>query len=797
MDFKRNNKFLVEQSEINRIVQKFKVSQDVAQVLLMRGFNDDEQIQKFLYPQISDMHDPYLFKDMEKVVERIKNAIKTKEKILIFGDYDVDGITSSFILLDYFKSVGCKADTFLPNRYSDGYGLTHDAVNYVINQFNPSLIITVDCGISGYEEIEYIKSKGIDVIVTDHHDCPELIPNCLVIDAKIPNQTYPFRELCGAGVALKVVEALAGRDIALKYLPVCAIATVSDIVPLVDENRVIVKYGLDRPLNAFPDGIVALCKELKLGTKITSQDVSFKIAPKLNASGRMGDANHSLRLYIEKDRGTIKRLITQLLEYNTERQDLCNVVYVDCINELKKVNLADKKVIVLANKNWNIGILGIVAARITDEFKRPTFLLGEEGGFYKGSCRSIEGLNVHEVLTQLNDILTSFGGHVMAAGMTIAENKIDEFKTRLENIIETQYADKFFEPYYEYDLDIDVKDICIERLRGLEILEPYGCQNNIPTFKIQFEKGTITPMKKNSNHLTIQLPTINLLAFNSGQYFNLVSQSSVKECIAELWVDTFRGVSSCKGIVKHLQIAGVPNVGAERIGGEYIKQLALQSNGKKPIYSTYKKQDLDVLLNDTDNKIYGTLVIANTLQSYREFKALYADKYNIICNEYLNITDSCGYNTLCLCPSLENDYRNFNRIILLDSVLDEAYVVFLNENSNAKVLIPSSTPFLYAPFKMIDLSRKTFGEYFNLIKKSSKSCLVAFDDYNYFNKIKRTQHDLNYVQFVACLLTFKQLNLLEINDEIGNFYITLKSTAPTQLNQSQFYNKLELILKSY
>lgn len=791
------NKTQIDNSKINLISQKFKISKDVAELLLLRGIDNDDAIEKFLNPQIANMHDPFLFKDMDIVVKKIKHAIENNQRILIFGDYDVDGITSSYILLDYFTTIGCNVNTFLPNRYSDGYGLTSDAVKYVIKEYQPNLIITVDCGISGHDEIEYIKSQGIDVIVTDHHDCPEILPDCPIIDAKIPNQRYPFKELCGAGVALKVVEALAGRDFALKYLPVCAIATVSDIVPLVDENRIIVKHGLDKPLSVFPDGIIALCKELKLGNKLTSQDVSFKVAPKLNAAGRMGDANHSLQLYIEKDKNIIKKQVAKLLDYNLERQDLCNIVYVDCLRQINNVNLADKKVIVLANKNWNIGILGIVAARLTEEFKRPTFLMGEEGGFYKGSCRSIEGINVHNILTQLDDILTSYGGHVMAAGLTLAEENLEEFKTRLEQIVDNQYDESYFEPYQEYDLDIDINEVNIERLKALEILEPFGCQNPTPTFKFNFEKCTITPMKKNSNHLSIQLPNINLLAFNSGQYFNLVSQSGSKECIAELWIDTFRGNSSPKGIIKNIQISQSPNIGAERIGGEYIKQLALASNGKKPVYNTYKKEDLLNILNSNGSKLYGTLIIANTLQSYKQFCDEFGSAYHIICNEYLNITNCCGYNTLCLCPALNNDYQNFSRIILLDGVLDEAYIIYLNTKTNAQILIPNSVPFLFQPFKSIDLSRKTFGEYFNLFKKTSKMNLTAFDDYNYFNKLKRTKHDLNYVQFVACLLTFEQLELLTINDEMGNFSISMTSTTTTQLNKSKFYNKLELILKSY
>jgi len=797
MNFKKLNKVAYSLEKITEISNKFDVSRDVAEILLQRGYSDDLKITKFLNPSLSDMYDPFLFNDMDKVVERINDAIRNKEKILIFGDYDVDGITSSYILLDYFRSIGCSADTFLPNRYSDGYGLTYDAVNYVISEFSPQLIITVDCGISGVEEVEYIKSRGIDVIVTDHHDCPEILPKCLIIDAKLPNQRYPFRELCGAGVALKLVEALSNRDTAQKYLPVCAIATVSDIVPLVDENRVIVSHGLNAPLKAFPDGIVALCKELKLGNKLTSQDISFKLAPKLNASGRMGDANHSLKLYLESDRNKIKNLITQLLQYNTDRQELCNMVYVDCIRQLKNINLSDKKAIVLYNDNWNIGILGIVAARITDEFRRPTFLLGREGEYYKGSSRSIEGINVHNVLSKLQNILTSFGGHVMAAGMTIHMDHIEEFSQRVEAVINEEYDDTYFEPFYEYDLDISVKEISIERLRALNVLEPYGCQNAVPNFRLMFDKATVSPMKNNASHLTVQLPTVNLLAFNSGKYFNLLSQSGKKDCIAELLIDTFRGNSSCKGIIKHLEIADAPNIGEERVGGEYIKQLSLRADGVASKYQTYNKHNLINLLEESKGKLYGTLIIANTLKSYKEFCEHYAEKYHIICYEYLNLTNNCGYNTICLCPRIQNDYHNYSRIILLDSVLDEAYLVYLNSCTDAQIFLPSSAPFVYSPFKFIDISRKVFGEYFNIIKKASKSNLIALDDYNYFNKLKKIQKDLNYVQFVACVLTFAELGLLQITDEFGKYSIKMINKPATQLNNSSFYNKLELILKSY
>lgn len=797
MEFKKINNKKIDLERVKQISQKFSVTEPVAELLLLRNFETDAEIEKFLNPSIDDMHDPFLFDNMQKVVDKIKKAMDENKRILVFGDYDVDGISASYILVDFFDSIGYKVDVFLPNRYVDGYGLTMDTANKVLEMFRPELIITVDCGISGVEEVEYLKSKGVDIIITDHHECGETLPDCLIVDAKVPSENYPFKEMCGAGVALKLAWALSDRDTALKYLPVCAIATVSDIVPLLDENRAIVQIGLSRPLSDFPLGLVELMKELKIGKNITSQDISFKLAPKINAAGRMGDAQHSLDIYLEKDKSKLPKMINKLLNYNTERQDICNLVYADCIKELKNINLSDRKVIAIAKDNWNIGILGIVAARISEEFNRPTFLLGLEGDLYKGSCRSVAGINIHEVLTELKDLLTSFGGHTMAAGMSISKENFAEFAERVNKIVDEKYDDSVFVPSSEYDCEIDVKDINSNFILAFERLQPFGCQNPTPVFKFKFDKSTCNPMKNNPNHITVQLPNITLLAFNLPKYFNLISQSSLKECLATLTVDTFRNTKTCKGIIKSIQLCEAPNISAERIGGEYIKQLSMSPLGLRAKYSTYNRASLDELLFKQKSAYYGTLIIANTLQSYRDFISKSSFSEHIICHEYLNLTNDNGYNTICLCPNAENDYSNFSRIVLLDSVLDEGYIVELNKNTKAEIFIPQNSPFLYTPFKSLDLSRKVFGNYYNIFKQASKQKLVAFDDFNYFNKLKRTHKDINYVQFVACVETFRQLDILNINDIIGEYSISINNGISSKLEKSQFYNKLELIMKTY
>ena len=788
----------IKQTDIERVCSRFSLAPQVAKLLLMRGISSDKQIEEFLNPNEGQFHDPMLLQDMEQVVARIRRAIESKERVNIFGDYDVDGITATAVLIDYFKGMGLEVSHFLPNRYTDGYGLTIDAIDRVLKDFNPSLIITVDCGISCAKEVEYIKSRGVDVIVTDHHDIPEVLPDCLTIDAKIPNQKYPFNELCGAGVAFKIVHALSGLEEAKKHLAIVALATVSDIVPLLDENRAIVALGLKGSQHTLPLGIRLLAEDLKLKGDLTASDISFKIAPKINASGRMGNAEHSLKLYTEQNKPELLKIIAGLHEYNTERQDLCNLVHVDCVRQLASQNMANIKAIILTGEDWNIGILGIVAARISEEYNRPTFLLGRDGDEYRGSSRSISNMNIHDLLTKLKDCLESFGGHPMAAGLTIHKDKINEFIARANVLISSTYPDECFIPFKTYDLDVKLEHINSEYIESFNSLEPFGFGNPKPVFRTEFSKCAVSTLKKFPQHLTIQLSNLGILGFSMSEYFNMISQSATKEALLELQVTYYRGIGTPKGILRDIKLKGTPNVTSERIGGEYIKQLSLASNGKKPVYGYYNKYELAEIVNkEFRNALYGTLFLANTRQSYNEFLEHNPFVKNIVCFEFLNFTNNNGYNTICLCPSLENHYKNFNRIILLDSVLDEAYIIHLNEVSNAQVLIPQSSPFLYAPFKSIDLSRKTFGEYFNIIKTADKQRINGIDEYNFFNKLKKIHKDLNYVQFVACLITFEQLGFIKVTTTYGEFSVSVLNGVTGKLENSKFYAKLELIMKTY
>ncbi|MBR4124017.1 MAG: DHH family phosphoesterase, partial [Clostridia bacterium] len=321
-------------SEINNFAKANNLSFNMAKLLMQRGIDTDQKFIKFTSPCLQDLRDPFLLSGMRDCHNRIQKAIDKNERVLIFGDYDVDGISAVTIMHKFLKDKISNLFYFLPNRYEDGYGLSIDCSKKIIEQYNPQLIITVDCGISCEKEVEYIKSQGVDIIVTDHHEIPEILPSTIVVDPKLPNQQYGFDGLCGAGVAMKVIETFVGRDSLDEYLPVCAIATISDIVPLVDENRAIVKLGLKKQ-NLLPEGIKMLITECKI-PDLNSQAVSFKLAPKLNATGRMGNAYFSLDLFISDDEQTLNNSLKKVIELNVTRQKLSQQIYDECIEIVKK-----------------------------------------------------------------------------------------------------------------------------------------------------------------------------------------------------------------------------------------------------------------------------------------------------------------------------------------------------------------------------------------------------------------------------------------------------------------------------
>ena len=512
---------------VKQIAKEHNISELLARILINRGIVEEEAIRIFLNPKRDDFHNPFLILDMEKATKRIIKAIKNKEKTIIYGDYDVDGITSITVLKQFLEERGLDVDYYIPNRLEEGYGLNKEAVQEIAKK-EYTLMITVDCGISGIEEIDFANSKGIETIVTDHHEQLDTLPNAYaIINPKRKDNTYPFRELAGVGVVFKLIQALSlelGLDEKeyLKYLEIVCIGTISDIVPLINENRVIAKLGLMLVKCTKNIGLRELIKET--GYKnINSTMISFGIAPRINACGRMGKQEEALQLFLTKDVEKAKEITKHLEKYNVERQETEKSIFNQAMQKLEKEDLENISSIVLAGENWHHGVIGIVASRITEKYFKPTILICIERNEGKGSGRSIPGFDLHQALVDSSKFLKKYGGHEMAVGLSLEKDKINDFKKNFEKISENKNVKQLI-PVINIDCEIMKKDLNKETIEQIKLLEPFGEMNKQPLVVYKNLKIVSIRSLSEGKHLKLMLKddneTINAIGFNLGELTN-------------------------------------------------------------------------------------------------------------------------------------------------------------------------------------------------------------------------------------------------------------------------------------
>lgn len=776
---------------IEKMSGLFNLDKHLVSLLYSRGINTQEKLKKFLSPSMQDLYDPFLFEEMEKAVELIEKHIVNNSKILIFGDYDVDGISASAILLKYFQSRNCNVFNFMPNRYEDGYGLSIQTLTKIFSKNKPDLIITVDCGITAVEETEFIKSQNVDIIITDHHEPGEILPNSLIINPKT-SQSYPFHSLCGAGVALKLVQAMAGLSALTKFLPICAIATIADIVEMFDENRAIVYLGL-KDIKNLPAGIKRLMADCGLKEDCKASDIAFKLAPKINASGRMGSAETSLNLYMEENPQVIRKLSNQIINFNLQRQQLCDRVYNDVKNELKSVDIFKISAIVMSSAEWDSGILGIVSARIAEEYHRPTFLFSQIGDELIGSCRSVNGVNVHTLLISMSHLLTKFGGHPMAAGLTLKVENYDEF-IRLTNLYVAENLNKVdFLPTKGYDFALEPDEITIKLVEDIDRLEPCGHMNARPIFNFKLKNATISCLPKHPQHLVLSYSNFSLLAFNSSDMYYVLSGNTSCNLLADLNIDSYKASKRISGVVKSIDYEDIYRPqDNDIILAEYIKQLYYQLDGNYN-FINYNRDQLIRMLIDMDKNVYGTLIVANDYNTYINFKAVY-DSNNIFINRAFEINDETGLNTILLAPTNFKSFNTFSRIIFLDPVLNMGYICEIQKHTKSTIYLPHMHENPCSVVKNIDLSRSEFGRYFRLMQFACENKISGYYSYNLFKNILSKIKDkskYSYLQFICCLLTFKELGIIEVNE--NNTEILKINNKKNQLNASAFYNKLNAL----
>ena len=508
--------------EIIDIAKKHNISELLTKILVNRGITDDKEIDTFLNPTRNDFYDPYLMPDMDKAVERIIKAINNQEKVMIYGDYDVDGITSITVLKKFLEERGLKTGHYIPNRLEEGYGLNENAIRSIAEQ-KYTLMITVDCGISGIEEVELANQLGIETIITDHHEQSESLPNAYaIINAKRKDSQYPFRGLAGCGAVFKLIQAISLRlgleeKEFLKYLDIVCVGTISDIVPLVDENRVIAKLGLKLVAQTRNIGL----RELILQSgykKIDSNTISFGVAPRINACGRMGYQEEALDLFLTNNIEEARKITARLNSYNLERQTKEKDIFEQAIKELEKEDIEKLNTIVLSGDNWHHGVIGIVASKLTEKFYKPTILICFEDNIGKGSGRSLPGFDLHEALVETSAYLEKYGGHEMAVGLSLKKEKYNDFKLAFEEIAKSKNIQQII-PVIKINSIITAKDVNKKTIQDLEMLEPFGEKNKNPIFVYKNLKIDSIRALSEGKHLKLTLKDDNLLINAIG--FNL------------------------------------------------------------------------------------------------------------------------------------------------------------------------------------------------------------------------------------------------------------------------------------
>lgn len=550
----------IDNNEIERIEKNFNISKLVASIIAGKGLKTDEEIEVFLHPRRTDFHNPFLMPDMEKAANRIVEAIKNNEKVAIYGDYDVDGITSSTVLHRFLKDRGLNTNIYIPNRLCEGYGLNAEEIKKIAEEGH-TLMITVDCGITGKAEVELAKSLGIDTIVTDHHEPPEELPEAIaVVDCKRKDNKYPFRELAGVGVTFKLTQAISKilnlkEEENLKYLDIVCIGTISDIVPLVDENRTISKLGLMLLNQTKNVGLKVLLESLGY-KKIDSTTVSFGIAPRVNACGRMGHERVALELFLTDDVKRARELAKELNDFNTKRQEIEKRIFEEALEQIKNGQEEKNPCIILRKENWHHGVIGIVSSKITEMYFKPSILMAIEGEDCKGSGRSIPGFDIHEALEKCNKNIKQFGGHRMAIGITVESANFEAFKSSVLNYAKEKHIEDIV-PVLNIDEKLQLKDITMKDVRDLALLEPFGEANKPPLFQINNVKIETIRTLSEGKHLKMDIKDDNTkfgtIGFNLGSLANEYKIGDKIDIAGYLEINSFGGRDSIQINIKDIK----------------------------------------------------------------------------------------------------------------------------------------------------------------------------------------------------------------------------------------------------
>jgi len=535
---------------LNEMMRHFRIPRPVARVLYNRGFVTESEVSRFLAPSTAHLHDPFLLKDMNLAVERIIQALRERERILIYGDYDVDGITSVSLLYLFLRDLGGEVSFYIPNRASEGYGISVAGIEEASRR-GCGLIVSVDCGITSVDEVIAARERGIDVIVSDHHEPGESLPTAhAVVNPKRSDCPYPFKELAGVGVAYKLCQGVVSRldldpEYVEKYIDLVAIGSAADIVPLVDENRIFVKVGLDKLNKDGLEGLVTLVETAGFQAgQVDVGQIVYGLAPRINAVGRLGHALPAVELLVTRNHFQAMKIAGILEEENRRRKEIDTKTLVEALAKIESsYNPKEDVTIVLASDEWHPGVIGIVASRIIEKYYRPTVMITIDSGIGKGSARSIPNFDLHSALKACSDLFLQFGGHKYAAGLTIQEANIPEFRRRFNEIAKTMLTDDDLIPKVKIDDDLTFDEIDHELVRMLGLLAPFGPRNSRPSFVSYNTQLVGDPRIVGNNHLKFKVrqngTAFDAIAFNRGADAERISERGEVDLVYHIEENTY------------------------------------------------------------------------------------------------------------------------------------------------------------------------------------------------------------------------------------------------------------------
>lgn len=653
------NKYKVEE-----FARALGIEELTCELLLTRGIDSIEEAKNFLNPSIKKLPDFKQYTGVIDAIERINQALQNSETVVVYGDYDCDGICASAILSESLKAHGIQTFVFIPKRLEEGYGLCVETLEKIAEEYFPDLIITVDCGITSVEEVEYCRNElGIDVIVTDHHEPPEILPDCITINPHLDKDKGLFNDFCGAGVAYMLVDATFGREYAYNFLDVVAIATMGDIVPLTGINRILVNFGIKKLKKSPIVGLKQLMDSLNIQDNITSYDISFKIVPRINSLGRLGDASRAVSLFTEKDYFVLSCLINEMNEENAERQKLCQQIEEEA-KILARDYINEERAIVLCGE-WHKGILGITASKLVEKFNRPVILFSIEDNQLTGSCRSIPQINIYETLSRFSSYFTRFGGHSQAAGLSMPIKNFNSFREGLFAYLKSLPEDKFLKTC-EYDVDLNEREVSEKFFDELKLFEPFGYSNPKPLFSASLSNVTFNHNKNNPAHISAQTKHgYSISGFYKGDYIDLLNSKSDKQAILSLSKNIFNGREYSQAIIEDVVFKNVTSTNIHK----ELKNYAISALFKGLNAKVLQNEDFyKVLLKSFRSNIYGNIAICYTFESYKKV-CFVLDEANISYEKFYDVKTS--ENTLnCVIYSPRKDYfDNYDNCFFIDAPL--------------------------------------------------------------------------------------------------------------------------------